>query len=211
MTKILKSGLAFALVACVVAFSVSPAQASMTVTYTTTASVNGLPVSPGTSPVTLATGVTFTGVTNDSVTLGTILNNTSSVASFGTFDTSGVTGAMLADLNGKTFTLYITQTTPAPSGSGLQTFDTTLVGQIVATASTAFVNFTAPLTQVIATGLGPVTYSVPSQVAISPPSTNGGITTLQGQISAAPEPSTVLAALSALPILGLGLWRRRGK
>jgi len=135
-----------------------------------------------------------------------------SLVSFGTFNTSLTTAPDLTPVS-DTFTLKIFQTAPT---SGNATFVGSLTGTLSTNASTAFVQFAAPLSQTIGAEL----YSIlsadnntPGRVNLSSPKANAGISTIAGQITApaaVPEPSTMaLAASGALTLAGMGYRRSR--
>jgi PEP-CTERM motif len=179
-----------ALVAGLMVFAATAANANP-VTFSTTASFNGGAFS---SPNAIVFGgmgnqlsLTFTGVTNSAV-------NTDpagfTFASFGQIQTA-TTGTGATITPGTTFALRITQTVPS-GGSG--DFTGTLSGLIMQNTSTGQIVFT--VTHVDING---VSYDVTNNpLALVPPSTNNGITTIQGQITTVPEPASML-------LLGTGL------
>ena len=128
-----------------------------------------------------------------------------SFASFGFIDVSGGNRAART-LNG-TFTLNIFQVTP---GSGSGTLMGQLAGQLSGTSSNATLDVS---------GAGPVvidgvTYGYKDLTyALVPRTTNGGRTSLQGQITATtttPEPGSVaLVGSGALALAGIVVRRRR--
>jgi len=130
-------------------------------------------------------------------------------ASFGSFQTATGSNTALFNLTGHTFTLYITETLPAPSGGSPATFNATLTGAFASTASGTTITFTNPSQNVTFPG-GVVTYTiVPPAFLINPPSTLAGVTTIQGTIAAVPEPATMAAAVTGLGFVGGGNWLRR--
>jgi hypothetical protein len=142
--------------------------------------------------------ITFTGIggtltlTFAGVVPGTtVFANPTTFASFGTITTSitGV-GALIGPLP-TTLTLQINQSVPSV-GNG--TVSGSLTGFIAQNASTGVITFS--VTQVV---IGGVTYSVVNNpLALVPPSTNNGVTSIQGQITTVPEPASLL-------LLGTGL------
>jgi len=190
MKNLLRASLMTALVAGLMVLGASAAKAGP-VQFSTTASFNGGAFS---SPNAIVFGgmgnqlsLTFTGVTNSMV-------NTDpagfTFASFGQIQTA-TTGDGATITAGTTFALRITQTVPS-GGSG--DFSGTLSGTISQNSSTGIISFT--VTHVDING---VSYDVTNNpLALVPPSTNNGITTIQGQITTVPEPASML-------LLGTGL------
>jgi len=162
----------------------TPAHAAL-VTFTTTGTFG----SSGTSVFTAAPGVTITFAG-----IPTTVTAPSSVT-FGTFSTVGTSATTLTPVS-DSFTLSVFQTVP---GAGTGTFVGTLAGTIRVTQSKAYVEFAAPLSIVIAG----VTYTITEADAghagraeLKPPSSGGGVSTVEGTVSV-PEPASAL-------LLGLG-------
>ena len=161
-----------------------------TVTYSTTGSFNGgafsSPTSIGFGGGANTTTLTFTGVsaTVDTDPFGFTF------ASLGTMHTASTgSGASVA---GTTFAIQITQTVPS-AGSG--NVSGTISGFISQNSSTSQITFT-----VTSVTIGAITYSVPNNpLSLVPPVTNNGNTTIQGRVTAVPEPAT-------LGLLGAGLF-----
>jgi len=139
--------------------------------------------------------------------LNNVINEFPTLASFGQFDTSGTTATSLQGVSSG-FELDIIQTGPT---AGQSTFLGTLQGSLQVLGSQAFVQFSGPLTRLI----GGITYQIVSadsgtmgRVNIAPPTTNFGLSTIQGQI--VPEPSSVaLVSLGCVALLTMGHRSRR--
>jgi len=190
MRNFLRTSLMTALVAGLMVFAASAANA-VPVQFSTTASFNGGAFS---SPNAIVFGgmgnqlsLTFTGVTNSMVDTGP---GGFTFASFGAIQTA-VTGTGATITPGTTFALRITQTVPS-GGSG--DFSGILSGTISQNSSTGLITFS--VTHVNING---VLYDVTNNpLPLVPPSTNNGVTTIQGQITTVPEPASML-------LLGTGL------
>lgn len=189
MRGILKTSLMSVAIAALMAFAAAAVKADP-VTFSTTASFNGGAFSSPNSIVFGGMGnqlsLTFTGVTNSTVDPG----GSFTFASLGEIQTAVVgNGAIITP--GTTFAIRITQTVP---GGGTGDFSATLSGTISQNSSTGQITFS--VTQVEIAG---VQYDVQNNpLALVPPSTNNGVTSIQARITAVPEPATML-------LLGTGL------
>jgi hypothetical protein len=184
----------------------SPAQATI-VTYTTVGTFGGGDA-PGTNIYLDAAngiGIVFNGIVTNSVDVPP-----ASAASFGSFDTSATSATSLTPV-ASDFTLQIFQTTPVPDGP--LTFVGSLNGFLRIDNSQAFIQFNSPLSQL----LGIVRYTItsnddgtPGRLELVPPSTNAGVSTLQGRINVnpVPEPSTLALAGLGAAVLVLTRFRK---
>jgi hypothetical protein len=190
MKAFLKPLLTTAAVALLIAFANIGAKAGP-VTFSTTASFNGGAFSPVSAIVFGGMGnqssLVFTGVTNSTVNTDPL---GFTFASLGQIQTAAVGGGALVPL-GTTFAIRVTQTAPS-GGSG--DFSGTVFGFITQTSSSAQITFS--VTHIAING---VLYDISNNpLALVPPSTNNGVTTIQAQVTSVPEPASML-------LLGTGL------
>jgi hypothetical protein len=110
--------------------------------------------------------------------------------------TPGADGVFNGDISGTTFDLMVTQTAPSAGGA---TVSATVTGTLAkANGTDFFLSFgPGPLNFF---SIGNVNYSIQSQYFLVPPASGSeaGKTTLQGQLKAVPEPTTMM-------LLGTGL------
>jgi len=192
MRNLLRTSLTTAVVAGLMVFAAAAVKADP-VQFSTTASFNGGAFS---SPNAIVFGgggnqlsLTFTGVTNSMVDTGP---GGFTFASFGQIQTA-TTGTGATITAGTTSSLRVTQTIPS---GGTDNFSGTISGTISQNNSTGQITFT--VTHIDING---VQYDIANNpLALVPPSTNNGITTIQGSITttAVPEPASML-------LLGTGL------
>jgi hypothetical protein len=190
----------------------TPAHAGIMVQYTTTGYFG---VDPSKTSVTVGTGantatLSFAGLTNIQ-TVGPV--PPPSNASYGSI-TETATGSGATFTADIPFTLIIHQIIPTIGTAQLGA--KTLKGKLTNTSSGLKLVFTDTEADInfSKAGLsGTVFYSLDPTYRLVPPSTNHGVTSIQGginaMINAVPEPATVALAVSGLPLLGLVAWRRR--
>ena len=174
--------------------------ASAQVTFSTTGQFSGGGCS-GTTLVCIIAGYTLSFAGVPSTTVATPTN-----ISFGELKTVG-TGDP-ANFSGVTFSVIVSQTSPS---SGNQTVTGTISGQLTATSSGLFW-LPAPTSFTLGTNPNSATYtfqSPPQGYAIVPPNVNAGVTSLQGTVTTAPEPSTYALMAAGLAAMGLVARRRR--
>lgn len=159
---------------------------------------------------------TFTAPTDPGTTI-TFTNSPSSATvpppnqvSLGTFTTASGSATSVALSGGFDLTILNTDT------SDSITFHGVLSGSISATSSTAaHILFSGPLEQVLdgfTIMILSADSSVPGEVNLGAPTTNGGVTTVNGEINFVPEPSSLaLLGLGGPALAGLAYRRIRRK
>jgi len=192
-SRIALSGMLFG---TLLAMAGTPAYATL-VTYSTTGAFNG-----GGSSITFNNGVgnsltlTFNGI-NPATTVDT--GTTFTFSSLGHIITS-TTGAGAAIANNTTLSINIAQLVPPGSGN----LGGTLVGTISQNSSTAQITFN--VNSIVIAG---ITYAIANNpLALVPPSTNGGDTSIQSRISGGAVPEPMTSALIGFGLLGLASLRR---
>ena len=167
------------------------------ITFSTTGAFNN-----ASNSITFGSGgdtltLTFSGIGSSNVNA-----SPSTFASFGTITTSA-TGSGATVAPGTTLTINITQTNPS-AGSGFVAGS--LTGTITQNSSDGQILFT-----VTSTTINGVLYEVANNpLALVPPNTNNGQTTVQGKItSTVPEPMTMILFGTGLAGIAAKARRRR--
>jgi hypothetical protein len=181
-------------IACLMAVGASAG----TITYNTTGSIacNGV---VGCSTITNGVSITQNSATVTLVydpNVGTTITSPSNI-NYGAIDSSA-TSATAVDLTGLLVTLNVNQTVPSVNngtfGSG------SVSGTLTGTSSGASITWLSPTSIFI----GPETYTVFTPTVIVAPTSNAGVTTIQGAVAdtAAPEPTTIVLTGAGLCLLG---------
>jgi hypothetical protein len=193
-----------------VALSAGVAQAQVNIQYNTTGVFTmapaGCSVSGGGAVLTCGgSSLLFTGLLGQMATANTSGTN----ISYGNIDANSTTASPAFNaFTGAMFTLTLQQTLP-PAGTGA--FVGTLNGTLNASSSNLFISF-GGAGGVSAFNIAGVNYTVQNPTLIVAPTTQGGVTTIQGIATAStviPEPATVLLMGSGLAALGFFGARRK--
>ena len=187
------------------ALTAQVASAQVTVNYATTGSFSGL----CTGIVCTLGGMTiaFNPLTSNSVTLDAN-NGYFSFLSFGEFNVSGATVGQQS-FAGVNFALKFTQNTPTPVGS--QTLTGAFAGGIDNNSSNLRWTPTPASWSLPWGATGMINYATNGTTNLQAPTSNGGVTTIQGQVSTnvVPEPSTYLLMSGGLAGVLLFARKRR--
>ncbi len=193
-------------VALGLAVSATMASAQVTVDYSTVGNFTGGCL--GTSCTIGGMTLTYTPLTNNTIGLDGN-NGYFSFLSYGFFTVTGA-AATQQSFAGVGFSLSVTQNLPAAGGT--QVIAGNFLGGIDATSSSLRWD-ALPQTWNLPYGAGTVNYSITTPIPMQPPTSNLGVTTVQGSVSTrpqttVPEPSTY--ALMAAGLAGVfGFARRR--
>jgi len=187
------------------AVSASIAGAQTTVNYTTTGSFNG--ACSGLACTLGGMTISFNPLTSNSVTLD-VNNGYFSFLSFGEFNVTG-TQVGQQSFAGVSFALLVTQTLPTPGGT--QILSGGFTGGIDKNSSNLR---WAPLPtswSIPYQSTNGINYTIGNPVRLQAPSSNLGVTSIQGDISTSiiPEPSTYVLMATGLAGLLVAARRRR--
>lgn len=201
--------------AAIAALAITPALA-VEVTYNTTGTFS----SSGTNVYTGANGLTLTygNTVGNTVSLSGAPSN----ASFGTFTTINPTSGASDTVNSH-FSLLISQTLPSGASETLtDSFAGTISTSPTGDSSTVVLTFTGGSTNPIlgtdpidgarayTFSLGSITYWVDQKTPVEPQTTNGGVSTINGAVSAVPEPTFyALTGLGFIGLMAMAIRRRR--
>jgi len=129
--------------------------------------------------------------------------------SLGTYTTTSTAPTSAPSPVSDTFTLTVTDLATTNS----ITFSATMSGAISASTSNAFMQFSSPLSQTLDGFVFTIVSDdggTPGRLNLNAPTTNGGVSSINGTVSAVvvPEPASVALLGLAVPVLA-GLARRR--
>lgn len=192
-----------AVTAAAAAFAATPASAQL-VTYNTNGSTLQCGTAANCSAITgnsirFGTGVNSLVLSYDPILSATV--SAPSNISLGAIDSSNLLASNY-DITGVLLNILLFSTPPGSSGSLPQG---SISGTLAGFSSNATLSFLSG-----GVTIGGFNYAVTnSPLSINPPSSNAGVTTIQGRVTAVPEPATWAMMLLGFGGIGFAMRRRR--